>query len=129
MIPFAPFVYGTTRLGDESISRADRIEVARKAMRDVGFLHTSDQYGTAMDVLREAADGQMPPVIVKVGWESIGQVRDQILSQNERLEIAQMAVGQLCPGGAFAEAIQGGAGDEVLALREEGIVDRFVLET
>ena len=129
MTRFPPFVYGTTRLGDESIPRADRIEVARKAMREVGFLHTSDQYGTAMDVLREAADGAMPPVIVKIGWESIDQIRSQVLSQNERLGIARTAVGQLCPGGAFAESIQAGGGEEALALREEGIVDRFVIET
>lgn len=129
MIQFPPYVYGTTRLGDESIPLADRIAVAQKAMREVRFLHTSDQYGNALDVLREAAEGSMPPVIVKVGWESVDQIRGQIVAQNERLGITTMAVGQLCLGGALAEAYRAGGAEEVLQLREEGIVDRFVLET
>ena len=126
---FPPFVYGTTRLGDESIPRADRIAVAQKAMREVGFLHTSDQYGDALDVLREAAKGEMPPVIVKIGWESVAQIREGVVAQNARLGIESMAVGQLCPGGAFADSIQNGGGEEILVLREEGLVGRFVMET
>lgn len=129
MALFPSFVYGTTRLGDESIPLADRIAVAQKAMREVGFLHTSDQYGSALEVLREAAQGHLPPVIVKIGWESVAQIREQVLSQNERLGISKIAVGQLCPGGAFADSIREGGGEEALALREEGLVDWFVVET
>jgi len=66
-----PYIYGTTRLGDEKIPFADRVNVARAAMRAVDWFHTSHTYGNALQVLRAAFDQdrtRVPKLIVKIGW-------------------------------------------------------------
>jgi len=111
----------------------DRVGIARLAMNAKVWFHTSDQYGEALQVLRTAFEQDaphIPPVIVKIGWESVEQIREQILKQIGALGLRKMDIGQLCLGGSLAEEFKtGGACYEgLLALKAEGIVDRFVLE-
>lgn len=127
------YTYGTTRLGDGSIPFDDRVSIARAAIDAGVSLHTSHTYGDALQVLRAALDldrSRIPPMIFKIGWESVEQIRDVIRQNLEPLALEHMAVGQLCLGGGLAEALR--AGSHELAglryLKEEGLVDRFVLE-
>lgn len=139
MSPISPlshlsrYVYGTTRLGDESIPRTELVDIARTAIDSGLWIHTSHQYGQALSVLREAFDqnrSQLPSTIFKIGWSSAEEVRGQISEQLAALDIPSMSIGQLCPGGPLAEALCNG-GEEVDRLRgmkEEGLVGGFVME-
>ena len=127
------YVYGTTRLSHDAVPRAQRVAMAGEALRLVEWMHTSHQYGDALQVLREAMDATglpMRPAIYKIGWDSVDQIRDVIRQNLEPLGLSQMPVGQLCLGGVLAEDFRtGGACYEGLAaLKEEGLVGRFVLE-
>lgn len=127
------YVYGTTRLGDDAIPFEDRVNLARAAYAQTGWIHTSHQYGDALKVLRAAFDADrtaVPNAFFKIGWSSPEEVRGQVDLQCEALDIPAMTVGQLCPGGALAEDIAtGGPGIAGLQrLRDEGRVGRFVLE-
>ena len=69
-----PYVYGTTRLGDQNIPFEDRVQVARAAMEGTSWFHTSHQYGNALQVLRAAFDqneARIPKLIVKIGLKNI----------------------------------------------------------
>ena len=127
------YTYGTTRLGDGGIPFADRVAIARAAIDAGVSLHTSHSYGDALQVLRAALDqdrSRVPPMIFKIGWDSVEQVRDVIRQNIGPLGIDHMTVGQLCLGGGLAEALRAG-GPELAGLRqlkEEGLVGRFVLE-
>lgn len=127
------FMYGTTRLGDESIPFAERVKTARAAMETGVWFHTSHTYGDTFRVLRAAFDedrAHVPPAIFKIGWDSISQMRDIIQQNLEPLGLERMAIGQLCLGGPLAEEFRtGGACYEGFKqLRQEGLVERFVLE-
>ena len=127
------YVYGTTRLGDGSIPFDSRVAIARSAITAGGWIHTSHTYGEALSVLRAAFDAEpsrVPQAIFKIGWDSVPQVREVIAQNLEPLGLSSMAVGQLCLGGALAEEYRSGgpAIGELLRLKEEGLVDRFVLE-
>ena len=64
----SPYVYGTTRLGDDKIVFEDRVKVARAAMDADIWFHTSHTYGDALKVLRTAFDqerAKIPKLIVK----------------------------------------------------------------
>ena len=50
----SPYVYGTTRLGDQSIDFRERVKIARAAMDAGVWMHTSDQYNDALQVLGTA---------------------------------------------------------------------------
>ncbi|RYG41340.1 hypothetical protein EON79_20985, partial [bacterium] len=79
-LPLSRYIYGTTRLGDEAIPFADRVAVARDAIGQGLSLHTSDQYGDALRVIRAALDedrGTIPPFVFKIGWNSAEQIRGQ----------------------------------------------------
>lgn len=133
-LPLTRYVYGTTRLGDESISFEDRVALARDAIGRGLALHTSDQYGDALRVLRAALDEDrttIPPFIFKVGWNSAEQIRGQVRSQLDALGLDRLAIGQLCLGGEMAEAFaaNGPELDEILAMKAEGLVGEFVVET
>lgn len=128
------YIYGTTRLGDEAIPFEERVAIVRAAIDGGAWLHTSHQYGNALQVIREAFDqdrSKVPPVIFKIGWDSVDQIRDQIRQQIDALGIKKMAIGQLCLGGAMAEELRtDGPGIAALnGLKSEDLVDRFVLET
>lgn len=127
-----PFVYGTTRLGDEKMAFEERVKIARSAIDAGLWLHTSDQYGEALSVLKEAIaqSDASPSMIFKIGWESVDQIREQVVRQLEAAGMERMAVGQLCLNGALAEAFQHGDASalELNKLKEEGLVGQFVLE-
>ncbi|HEX9389407.1 MAG TPA: hypothetical protein VF918_23990 [Anaerolineales bacterium] len=129
----SPYIYGTTRLGDEKIPFADRVNVARAAMQGVDWFHTSHTYGNALQVLRAAFDQdrtRVPKLIVKIGWSRIGELRDVIHQNIDPLGLDGLELGQLCLSGELAEDYaNGGKCYELFSqLKQEGLVNRFVLE-
>ena len=131
------FVYGTTRLGDGSVPFEDRVGFVREEILPRALpVHTSDQYGEALSVLREAFAGVEPPkTIFKIGWSSASEVEGQIRSQLSATGLARMDVGQLCPGGALAEEIRSGpktGNPSDLAalqrLKDQGLVGSYLME-
>ena len=128
-----PYIYGTTRLGDDKIPFEERVRLARAAMEGVSLFHTSHTYGNALQVLRAAFDqdrAHVPNLIVKIGWENLDQLRGVIHENIDPLGLDGLELGQLCLSGSFAENYASG-GDcyELFArLKREGLVRRFVLE-
>lgn len=129
----SPYVYGTGRLGDEKIPFDDRVRVARVAMDAGIWFHTSHTYGQTLSVLRAAFDqdrAHVPPVIVKIGWSTVDELRDIIRQNLEPLAIDSLALGQLCLSGQLSEeyARGGACYAEFSRLKQAGLVKRFVLE-
>jgi predicted aldo/keto reductase-like oxidoreductase len=129
----SPYVYGTTRLGDDRIEFADRVTLARAAMDAGVWLHTSHAYGNALQVLRAAFDqdrGRIPKLIVKLGWNSMEELRAIVQKHLDVLGVESLELGQLCLSGTLAEQYASGGKcyEEFARLREEGAVRRFVLE-
>ena len=127
------FVYGTTRLGDAQLPRADRVRMARAAMEAGVWFHTSHTYGDALAVLREAFDAdraRVPKLVYKIGWSSMAELRDQVRLQLDALGLDHMDMGQLCLGGPLADELWRGGPcrGELRRLREEGLVRSLVLE-
>ena len=128
-----PYVYGTTRLGDQNLPFEERVRVARAAMEGTTWFHTSHTYGNALEVLRAAFDqdrGRMPKLIVKIGWQRTDELLDVIHQNVDPLGLEGLELGQLCLSGSLAEEYAtGGRCYEVFsALKREGLVNRFVLE-
>lgn len=128
-----PYIYGTTRLGDEKIAFDDRVRVARAAMDGVDWFHTSHTYGDALQVLRAAFDQdrtRVPKLIVKIGWSRTDELRDVIHQNIKPLGLDGLELGQLCLSGELAEeyATGGECYEEFSRLKREGLVRRFVLE-
>ncbi len=129
----SPYVYGTTRLGDDKITFADRVRVARSAMDAGVWLHTSHTYGDALKVLRTAFDqepAKIPKLIFKIGWSNINELRDVIHQNIDPLGLDGLELGQLCLSGALADDYaNGGKCYEVFEqVKQEGLVKRYVLE-
>ena len=129
----SPYVYGTTRLGDERIPFEDRVSIARAAMDAGVWFHTSHTYGNALQVLRAAFDqdrARVPKLIVKIGWSTLDELRDVIRQNLEPLGLESLELGQLCLGGPLAEefATGGRCYEGFARIRDEGLVRRFVLE-
>jgi predicted aldo/keto reductase-like oxidoreductase len=129
----SPYVYGTTRLGDDKIPFDDRVTVARVAMEGTNWFHTSHTYGNALEVLRAAFDqdrSRIPRLIVKIGWEHVDQLREVIRQNLDPLGLETLELGQLCLSGEFArDYASGGQCYELFSeLKREGVVRRFVLE-
>jgi predicted aldo/keto reductase-like oxidoreductase len=127
------FIYGTTRLGDDKIPFADRVNMAHAAMEAEVWFHTSHQYGDALKVLRAAFDAdrkRVPRMIVKIGWSSIEELRRTIRQNIEPMGVDHIDIGQLCLGGKLAEEFASGGEcyDDFRKLRDEGLVHRFVVE-
>ena len=128
-----PYIYGTTRLGDEKIPFEDRVRVARAAMQGVDWFHTSHTYGNALQVLRAAFDQdrtRVPKLIVKIGWSRADELRDVIHQNIDPLGLEGLELGQLCLSGELAEDYANGGECYKLfsQLKQEGLVNRFVLE-
>jgi aryl-alcohol dehydrogenase-like predicted oxidoreductase len=128
-----PYIYGTTRLGDEKIPFEDRVRVARAAMQGVDWFHTSHTYGNALQVLRAAFDQdrtRVPKLIVKIGWNRADELRDVIHQNIDPLGLEGLELGQLCLSGELAEDYANGGECYKLfsQLKQEGLVNRFVLE-
>ena len=129
-----PYIYGTTRLGDDRIPFAERVKMAHTAMDSGVWFHTSNQYNDALQVLRTAFDEdrtKIPKLIIKIGGDNIRELRDDIRKNLQPLGLENMEIGQLCLGtGALAAdfARGGECYREFLKIKEEGLVNRFVLE-
>lgn len=128
-----PYIYGTTRLGDGKIPRLQRLKVARAAMDAGVWFHTSRAYGEALEVLAEAfaeAPAKIPPLIIKIGWDNVNQLRGVIAENLQPLGLAGVQLGQLCLGGDLAKDFaSGGACYKVFQqLKDEGLVQGFVVE-
>jgi predicted aldo/keto reductase-like oxidoreductase len=128
-----PYIYGTTRLGDDSIPRADRVKVARAAMNSGVWFHTSRAYGNALEILAEAFAEEprnIPKLIIKIGWENINQLRGVIEENILPLGLGGVQLGQLCLGGELAQDFaSGGNCYKVFQdLKNEGLVQGYVVE-
>ena len=127
-----PFVYGTTRLGADDVPRDRALAMANRALDAGLWVHTSDQYGHALDVLAEAARGRPTPLrtVVKLGGGTAADVRAAVLAQIRQLGVPGVALGQLSPvGGLERSLVHGDAElDGLRQLKADGLVGRFVLE-
>lgn len=129
----SPYVYGTTRLGDENIPFNDRVEIAKAAIDTGVWFHTSHQYGNALDVLRNAFDydrSKVPQLIVKLGGDTIEQFMGDVEKNTKLMGIDSIDLGQLCLGGDLAKDFaNGGECFKALEqLKSSGRVKRFVME-
>ena len=129
----SPYVYGTTRLGDGKIPFEDRLRVARAAMEGTSWFHTSHHYGDALQVLRAAFDedrARVPKLIVKIGWKNIEELRDVVHQHLLALRLESLELGQLCLSESLAEEYANGGKcyEEFARLKQQGLVNRFVLE-
>ena len=129
----SPYIFGTTRLGDDSISFHQRVGIAHEAMNAGVWFHTSHTYGNALDVLRTAFDEdrtKVPKMIVKIGWSSIDELRGVIHQNIDPLGLNCIDIGQLCLSGQLADDFaQGGSCYKTFSqIRNEGWVKRLVLE-
>ena len=127
------YVYGTTRLGDESIALPQRLGIAREAMDAGAWFHTSEMYGDALRVLGLAFDedrAHVPKLIVKLGTDSVDEVRATLLRNIAPLGVERVDLGQLCLGGDLAEQFASGgpAYDDLRALQADGLVGHYVVE-
>ena len=127
------YIYGTTRLGDESITFENRLAIAREAVNAGVWFHTSHQYGDALRVLKalfEEDPSKIPPTIFKLGNSSPEEVRGQVVHQLEAVGTSSMDIGQVFPSGQLAEDLcTGGPGVAGLEkLKEDGLVGRFEME-
>jgi len=127
------YIYGTTRLGDESIPFSERLAIVREAVRAGLWIHTSHQYGDALRVLNalfEEDPLHFPNAIYKLGNSSPEEVRGQVELQLKAVGTSNMAIGQVFPSGQLAEDLcEGGPGIAGLAkLKEDGLVGRFEME-
>jgi hypothetical protein len=128
-----PYIYGTTRLGDQNLPFEDRVSVARAAMEGTTWFHTSHTYGDALQVLRAAFDQdstRIPRLIVKIGWKTIEELRDVVHQHLIALRLESLELGQLCLSESLAEeyAAGGKCYEEFARLKQQGLVRRFVLE-
>ena len=129
----SPYIYGTTRLGDDKIPFEERVRVARAAMQGTDWFHTSHHYGNALEVLRAAFDQdrtQEPKLIVKLGWNSMDEIRQVVHQHLDTLQVKALELGQLCLSGPLADEYASGGKcyEEFERLKGEGLVRRFVLE-
>jgi predicted aldo/keto reductase-like oxidoreductase len=129
----SPYVYGTTRLGDDRIPFDERVKVARDAMESNIWFHTSHTYGDALQVLRTAFDqdrSRLPKLIVKIGWKNTDELREVIHQNIDPLGLDGLELGQLCLSGELAEEYMNGGRcyEEFTRIKADGLVKRFVLE-
>ena len=129
----SPFIYGTTRLGDDKIPFEERVHVAYAAMNAGVWFHTSRQYNNALELLSVAFDKdrtKVPKLIAKIGGDSIEALRADIKRNLEPVGLESLNVGQLCIGGDLAEDFAAGGKSlkELEKIRESGLVESYVLE-
>src|SRR5215213_8991861 len=107
----SPYIYGTTRLGDEKIPFDDRVSIARAALKGTDWFHTSHTYGNALQVLRTAFDQdrtRVPKLIVKIGWKYVDELHDVIHQNIDPLGLDGLELGQLCLSESLAEQYANG---------------------
>ena len=128
-----PYIYGTTRLGDSSIPREERIKIAHIAMNAGVWFHTARMYGDALEILGQAFAEEpvkVPKLIIKIGWENVNQLRGVIEENIKPLGVNGMQLGQLCLSGELAaDFANGGDCYKVFRdLKDEGLVNGYVVE-
>ncbi len=128
-----PYIYGTTRLGDEKVPWAERLKAARAAMNSGVWFHTSRAYGNALEVMAEAfreEPAKIPKLIIKIGWDNIDQLRGVIEENIRPLGLSGVQLGQLCLGGELGQDFaNGGSCYKVFReLKDEGLVQGYVVE-
>lgn len=129
----SPYIYGTTRLGDEQIPYAERIDVAYAAMNAGVWFHTSRQYNNSLELLSVAFDKdrtKVPKLIAKIAGNTISELKADIARNLEPIGLESLDVGQLCIGGRLADDVATGGGSiqELESIRESGLVKSYVLE-
>lgn len=129
----SPYIYGTTCLGDDSLTLEQRLEVANNAMLSGAWFHVSDQYGSALSVLAKAykmAPAHIPRMIFKVEAERINQMRETIHRNIDPLGVDHMDIGQLCLRDRSAsDFLPGSEGyTEYSKIKEEGLVKQYLME-
>jgi hypothetical protein len=129
----SPYIYGTTRLGDEQIPLEERVTVAYAAMNAGVWFHTSRQYNNALEVLSAAFDkdrAKVPKLIAKIGGDSIEALKADIKRNLDPIGLKSLDVGQLCIGGDLAQDFAAGGKSlkELENIRESGLVKSYVLE-
>jgi hypothetical protein len=133
MKSISPYIYGTTRLGDEQIPSEERVNVASAAMDAGIWFHTSRQYNNALEVLSVAFDKdrtKVPKLIAKIGGDNIKALKADIKRNLEPVGLKSLEVGQLCIGGELANdfAVGGNSLKELEKIRESGLVKSYILE-
>lgn len=129
----SPYVFGTTRLGDEKIPFDERIEIAKAAIDTKVWFHTSHLYGNAGDVLRAAFRSdrnKVPKLVVKLGGNTIEEFKTDIRKNIDLLGVDSIDLGQLCLGGELANQFANGGEcyNEFEKIQSDGLVNRFILE-
>lgn len=129
----SPYIYGTTRLGDDQISVTERVKVVRAAMDSGVWVHTSHQYGSAEQILRKAFDEDrthVPNLIIKMGGNSVADMITDVTQNMQTLGIETLQIGQLCMWDDLALdfANAGSSVQDLIALKKSGLVQNFVLE-
>lgn len=127
------YVYGTTRLGGNDVARAQQEAIARSVVDAGLWLHTSRQYGHALELLGAVfagRSGATPPVIVKLGGGTADDVRATIAANVAPLGIDAVTIGQLSPVDGLGEGLAAGGSvlGDLQRIRDDGLVGRFVLE-
>ena len=128
-----PYIYGTTRLGDETVPREQRVEIAERAVETVGWMHTSRQYDNAIELLGQIFaehPQRIPELVVKIGGGTADDVRATIAANIGPLGVATVTLGQLSPVEELEhDLVAGGSAlDGLRRIRGEGLVGRYVLE-
>jgi hypothetical protein len=129
----SPYIYGTTRLGDERIPFDERVNVAYAAMQSGVWFHTSRQYNNALEVLSVAFDKdrtRVPKLIAKIGGNNLQAFKLDIINNLKPIFVRNLDVGQLCLLGDLEKDFAAG-GDSIIELekiQKAGLVNRYVLE-
>jgi len=88
-------------LGSDSILFAERVKMTQTALDKGIWFHTSNRYNDVLQVLIVAFDAdrtKVPKLIIKIGGDSIGELRNDIQKNLEPLELENLEIGQLCMG-------------------------------
>ena len=129
----SPYIYGTTRLGDDSIPVADRIAVAQTAMNAGVWFHTSLQYNSAIEILGAAFEKdrtKVPNLIIKMGGNSVAEMIEDVKKNLKPLGVETLEIGQLCMWDDLAKDFAEGGKciQDLKDLKQSGLVKNFVLE-
>jgi hypothetical protein len=129
----SPFIYGTTRLGDEQIPFNERVDVAYAAMNSGVWFHISRQYNNALELLSVAFDKdrtKVPKLIAKIEGKSMDAFKADIRRNLDPIGVESLDVGQLCLLGDLEKDFAAGGSSliELEKIRESGLVKSYVLE-
>ena len=129
----SPFIYGTTRLGDEQIPFNERVDVAFAAMQSGVWFHISRQYNNALELLCVAFDKdrtKVPKLISKIEGNSMDAFKADIKRNLDPIGVESLDVAQLCLLGDLEKDFAAGGSSliELEKIRESGLVKSYVLE-